>query len=185
MSEIDDIVLVGDPVLRQECEPITKIDADVRALADHMLECMYAAEGCGLAAPQVGESVQLVVIDVDYNPEKGGSRNPYVLINPKILVADGEEASYPEGCLSFPGITVDVVRPTHVVVQAYNLEGKLMQYEAEGNLMAVCLQHEIDHLHGVTMVDHLGPIARARAIHESEVAISRGAQPGQTSADDE
>ncbi|MBR3224066.1 MAG: peptide deformylase [Atopobiaceae bacterium] len=175
MPAIEDIVLAPDERLRTECAPIDKIDDSVRALAARMLEDMYATEGCGLAAPQIGELVQLVVIDVDYTKSK---RNPYVLINPKIVVADGEERETGEGCLSFPGITVRVSRPSHVVVEARNLDGDLMRYEAKENLMAVCLQHEIDHLHGVTMVDHLRPLQRARKMREYEDALASGARPG-------
>ena len=164
MSHVEDIVLSPDPRLKTECAPIDEITPEIRELADRMLQDMYEAEGCGLAAPQVGELIQLVVIDVDY--DGGRNRNPYVLINPKIIVADGEELPYQEGCLSFPGISVEVARPSHVVVQALNLDGQLMQYEAEGNLMAVCLQHEIDHLHGITMVDHLSPADRIAALRE-------------------
>ena len=85
-----------------------------------------------------------------------------------------------EGCLSFPGISVDIERPSHVIVHATNLDGDLMQYEAEGNLLAVCLQHEIDHLDGVTMVDHLPPLKRAQKLQECEQAIASGARPGET-----
>ncbi len=182
MSAIDDIVLSPDERLKTECAPIQTIDADVRKLAKRMLKDMYAADGCGLAAPQVGELVQLVVIDVDYAGE-GSKKNPYVLINPKVVTADGPERSYSEGCLSFPGITVDVTRPSHVVVQAQNLDGDLMQYEARDNLLAVCLQHEIDHLHGVTMVDHLTPGKRIAALREYDEALAAGARPGDTSAE--
>ena len=181
MPAVEDIVLAPDARLRTECAPIDKIDDSVRALAAHMLEDMYATEGCGLAAPQVGELVQLVVIDVDYGK---GKRNPYVLINPKIVVADGEERETGEGCLSFPGITVRVSRPSHVVVEARNLDGDLMRYEAKDNLMAVCLQHEIDHLHGVTMVDHLRPLQRARMMREYEDALAAGARPGDVEVED-
>ena len=123
MSGLEDIVLAPNECLKTECAPIDKIDGKVRQLAKRMLRDMYAADGCGLAAPQVGELVQLVVIDVDYG---AGNKNPYVLINPKVVVADGEERENGEGCLSFPGITVPVSRPTHVVVQALNLDGDLM-----------------------------------------------------------
>lgn len=174
-SALDDIVLAPNEKLQTECAPIERIDGDVKRLAKRMLRDMYAADGCGLAAPQVGELVQLVVIDVDY---AGGKKNPYVLINPKVIVADGEEVEGGEGCLSFPGITVRVKRPSHVIVQAYDLDGDLMQYEAEGNLLAVCLQHEIDHLHGVTMIDHLSPSQRVRAMREYEEALANGARPG-------
>ena len=183
MSAIDDIVLSPDDRLKTECAPIEKIDDGVKKLAKRMLKDMYAADGCGLAAPQVGELVQLVVIDVDYAGE-GTKKNPYVLINPKIVAADGPERTYGEGCQSFPGITVEVKRPSHVVVQARNLDGDLMQYEARDNLLAVCLQHEIDHLHGVTMVDHLTPSERTRALRDFEDALAAGARPGETEVED-
>lgn len=180
----DDIVLTPDPRLSKVCEPIEEINDEVRELARRMLVDMYASDGCGLAAPQVGENVRLVVIDCDYADEDG-EENPYVLINPEVVVADGDPRPFNEGCLSFPGISVTVERPSHVIVRAHNLDGDLMQYEAEGNLMAVCLQHEIDHLNGVTMVDHLPPMKRARALRECQEAIAAGARPGQTSKDDE
>ena len=180
MAAIDDIVTAPDKRLKTECAPIDEITAEIRALSERMLEDMYATDGCGLAAPQVGELVQLVVVDVDYGK---GKRNPYVLINPRILVADGEERETGEGCLSFPGITVRVSRPSHVVVEARNLDGDLMRYEAKDNLMAVCLQHEIDHLHGVTMVDHLRPLQRARMMREYQNALAEGARPGDVGED--
>ena len=183
MSAIYDIVLSPDDRLKTECAPIEKIDDGVKKLAKRMLKDMYAADGCGLAAPQVGELVQLVVIDVDYAGE-GTKKNPYVLINPKIVAADGPERAYGEGCLSFPGITVEVKRPSHVVVQARNLDGDLMQYEARDNLLAVCLQHEIDHLHGVTMIDHLRPSQRMEAIAAFQQAIEQGAVPGDVGGED-
>lgn len=180
MAFVEDIVVAPDKRLKTECAPITEINDEVRNLAKHMLDDMYATEGCGLAAPQVGELVQLVVIDVDYTKNK---RNPYVLINPRIVVADGEERETGEGCLSFPGISVKVSRPSHVVVEARNLDGDLMRYEAADNLLAVCLQHEIDHLYGVTMLDHLRPLQRVRMMREYEMALAAGAVPGETSTD--
>ena len=177
MAVVDDIVVAPDKRLATECAPIEEVTDEIRALADHMLEDMYATEGCGLAAPQVGELVQLVVVDVDYTK---GKRHPYVLVNPRIVVADGEERETGEGCLSFPGISVRVSRPSHVVVEARNLDGDLMRYEAKDNLMAVCLQHEIDHLHGVTMLDHLRPLQRAKMMREYQTALANGARPGET-----
>ena len=177
MSVADDIVVGFDKRLSTECAPIEKIDQGVRRLAKKMLKDMYATDGVGLAAPQVGELVQLVVIDVDY-AEPGGRKNPYVLINPEVVVADGEERVTAEGCLSYPGVTCMVKRPSHVVVRARNLDGDLMQYEARDNLLAVCLQHEIDHLHGLTMFDHLSPTARMEAVQEFEAALAAGAVPG-------
>lgn len=178
--EFDDIVIAPDERLFTECAPVEEITPELRELADRMLADMYATEGCGLAAPQIGELIQMVVIDCDYVDHP---KNPYVLINPEIVVADGEEREFPEGCLSFPGITVRVKRPSHVVVRARNLDGDMMQYEASDNLMAVCLQHEIDHLHGVTMVDHLGPLKRAAKMKEMREAIAEGAKPGDTETD--
>ncbi len=180
MDPRDEIVLYPEDVLRHECAPIDEIDDGVRALAARMLEVMYAAEGCGLAAPQVGEPVRLVVIDVDYTGVH--DRNPYVLVNPEVVKADGEERVMGEGCLSFPGITVPVARPSHVVVRARDLEGRLMQYEASGNLMCVCLQHEIDHLDGTTMVDHLPLQERSEALAALREAVEAGARPGDVAA---
>lgn len=166
------ILFFPDDRLRTECSPVTEVTDEIRALAKRMLREMYATDGVGLAAPQIGELIQLVVIDVDY-AEPSGRRNPYVLINPTIVVADGEGRTTDEGCLSFPDLTVSVTRPSHVVVEARNLDWDLMRYEADGNLMAVCLQHEIDHLHGVTMVDRLRPLQRMRKLKEYE-GIRRG-----------
>ncbi|MCI6274269.1 MAG: peptide deformylase [Atopobiaceae bacterium] len=177
MNPLDDIVLSPAPVLSEECAPVEEIDDEIRALAKRMLRDMYAADGCGLAAPQVGVARQVVVIDVEWSG-RGSRKNPYVLINPRVITADGPERITGEGCLSFPGVTVEVERPSHVVVQALNLDGDLMQYEASGNLLAVCLQHEIDHLHGVTMMDHLSASARVRAMAEYQDALNAGARPG-------
>ena len=180
MPGISDIVLSPDPRLRQRCAPIDEVTSATRRLAKRMLRDMYAADGCGLAAPQVGELVQMVVIDVDY---ADGQKNPYVLINPEVVETSEETMVTGEGCLSFPGITVPVARPRRVVVQAENLDGDLMQYEAEGNLLAVCLQHEIDHLAGITMLDHLAPADRVKAIATYNEALAAGARPGDTASD--
>jgi peptide deformylase len=180
MAVAEEIVVAPDNRLKTECKPVEVIDDSIAELAERMLENMYATDGCGLAAPQIGELVQVVVIDVDYTKDK---RNPYVLINPKIIVADGDEIETSEGCLSFPGISCHITRPSHVVVEARNLDGDLMRYEAKENLMAVCLQHEIDHLHGVTMLDHLRPLERVRMMREYEDALAHGAQPGMTASD--
>ena len=173
------IITLPDPLLREVCEPVEIGDKSIKKLAKDMAKLMYQTDGVGIAAPQVGLLKRFVVIDCDY-AGAGTKKNPYVLINPKVVTADGDPRDFKEGCLSFPGINVTVTRPSHVVVHAYDLNGDLMQYEAEGNLMAVCLQHEIDHLHGKTMVDHLAPIKRAEAMREYEEAIAAGARPGET-----
>ena len=175
---LEDIVLSPDPRLEEECAPLTEeeiVSPETKKLAERMLDDMYAADGCGLAGPQIGVMKQIVVIDVDY---VGKKRNPYVLLNPKVITADGPMRSYSEGCLSFPGISVDVERPSHVIVHAYNLDGELMQYEAEGDLLAVCLQHEIDHLNGKTLFESADLKARVQALADYEDALARGAKPG-------
>ncbi len=172
----DHVVVSPDPRLKEVCVPIDVIDDEIRDLADRMLNLMYETEGVGLAAPQIGSNKKICVIDVDWGD---GPKNPYVLINPEVIVADGEMAVGCEGCLSFPGISVEVERPTHVVVHAQNLDGKMIKYEAANNLLSVCLQHEIDHLNGITMVDHLGPFERMAAMKNYKKAAEAGARPGQ------
>ncbi len=182
MGFMDDIRITGDPVLEAVCEPVERIDDDIRELADSMLATMYEADGCGLAAPQVGVLKRLVVIDVDWGH---GDKNPFVLINPQIVEASEETRPYGEGCLSFPGVTVEIERPRHVVVQATDLNGDLLQYDAADSLLAVCLQHEIDHLDGRTLLDHLGPMGRMRVKQQVRKAIAEGAKPGDVSSPSE
>ena len=177
---IQPIYLYGSEVLRAKAQDVDLNDKEgIATLVQDLKDTLKHSDGCGLAAPQIGEMVRMVVIDCDYTDEKG-SENPYVLINPKIIKADGALRRFSEGCLSFPGISVDIDRPSHVIVHATNLDGDLMQYEAENNLLAVCLQHEIDHLDGVTMIDHLPPLKRAKALQECERALAEGARPGET-----
>ncbi|MBE6468586.1 MAG: peptide deformylase [Coriobacteriaceae bacterium] len=176
--EVNGIVLSPDPRLRQECAEIDEITPEIVELAARMRETMFEDGGCGLAAPQVGELVQLVLVDTTYTG--ADDYDPYVLINPKIVEQSDTLAPYSEGCLSIPGISCEIMRPDRVVVEAYNLEGDLMRYEAERDLMCVCLQHEIDHLHGVTMFERLDPAERMRALRAYQDALARGAKPGET-----
>ncbi|MCF2620693.1 peptide deformylase [Collinsella tanakaei] len=176
--ELNGIVLSPDPRLRQECAEIEEIDGHIVKLAERMKRQMIENGGCGLAAPQVGELIQLVVIDTDYTSEK--DYDPYVLINPRIVETSDTLVPYNEGCLSIPGINVEIERPDHVVVEAYDLNADLIRYEASGDLMCVCLQHEIDHLHGITMFERLEPSARMHAMREYQQARARGAKPGDT-----
>ena len=176
--EMNGIVLSPDPRLRQECAEIEEIDANIERLAEQMKKQMFENGGCGLAAPQVGELIQLVVIDTDYTSEK--DYDPFVLINPRIVEQSDTLVPFNEGCLSIPGINVEIKRPDRVVVEAYDLNADLLRYEAEGDLMCVCLQHEIDHLHGITMFERLAPSARMMAMHDYQEALARGAKPGQT-----
>ncbi|QWT17144.1 peptide deformylase [Collinsella sp. zg1085] len=176
--ELNGIVLSPDPRLKTECAPIEEITPEIRELAESMKQTMFEDGGVGLAAPQVGALVQMVLVDTEYSSAE--DYDPYVLINPVIVEKSDTMQTSCEGCLSIPGITVEIARPDHVVVEAYNLDGELMVYEASNDLFCVCLQHEIDHLHGITMFDHLAPAARARALREYQEALARGAKPGDT-----
>ena len=175
-----EIVIAPDDRLRTVCEPVETIDEDVKKLAKRMAKAMYKYEGCGIAAPQVGDLRRIVVIDCEWGGEKGDKKNPIFLINPEIVEASEEKAVGSEGCLSVPGVSFDIERSTSVVVRAYDLEGRLMQYEAATNLFCVCLQHEIDHLNGITMLERLEPAARLRGMREYQEALAAGARPGET-----
>ena len=142
---------LGAEVLRVEGRRVGKVDESVRDLARDMLRSMYTAHGIGLAAPQVGVDKQLLVIDLD--PETP-STPPLVLINPEIISASAGLDTYEEGCLSIPGVYLDVVRPTAVQVSFRDEMGRPRTMKADG-LMARCIQHEIDHLNGVLFVDRV------------------------------
>ncbi|MGC8503749.1 MAG: peptide deformylase [Acidithiobacillus sp.] len=142
------IVEFPDPQLTLLAQPVVHVDKDLRRLADDMAETMYDAPGIGLAAPQVAAARRLIVVDVSEN------RNELMtLINPEILASSGEE-EMKEGCLSVPGVLETVRRAERVTVRAQTLQGSTVELEADG-LLAVCLQHEIDHLNGTIFVDHL------------------------------
>ncbi|MCO6416812.1 peptide deformylase [Siccirubricoccus sp. KC 17139] len=150
------ILLVPDPRLRAKARPVAAGDADqVRALAPRMLDAMYKAPGIGLAAPQVGAGLRLVVIDL----QKEDKPAPMVLVNPEVVAASEELAAREEGCLSLPGQYAEVTRPARVKVRWQELDGTRREIEADG-LLATCLQHEIDHLNGVLFVDHISPLKR-------------------------
>jgi peptide deformylase len=142
---------LGDAVLRTPAKRISKVDESVRELARDMLRSMYAAKGIGLAAPQVGVHKQLLVIDLD--PENAASP-PMVLINPEIRAFGPGLETYEEGCLSIPGVYLDVVRPTTVDVTYRDELGRPQRRRADG-LLARCIQHEMDHLNGVLFVDRV------------------------------
>ena len=152
-----DIRVLGDPILRQETTVVTEVTDELRRLIDQMFETMYAAKGIGLAAPQVGRSERLAVVDVE--------ENPIVIINPEIVVADGKKAKSEEGCLSIPEVYGDVERPEHVVVRALDRHGKPFEVDAH-DLFSRCLQHEIDHLHGKLFIDYLSVLKRRAAMNK-------------------
>lgn len=159
-----EIVKYGDPVLRKITSRVIKFDKSLKKLIEDMFETMYASEGIGLAAPQVGVSKRVLVLDVDYpsrryenEKEKGEKKdeniyNPMVLVNPVIFQHEGEMDSY-EGCLSFPGVFFKVKRYQKIAIRYQDILGKERKLESEGNLLCRCLQHEIDHLDGKLMVD--------------------------------
>jgi peptide deformylase len=142
-----------DPRLRQTAEPVAVVDAEVRQLAEDLLETMYASNGIGLAATQVDVHRRVLVLDVS------DARNePRVFINPRLLAAEGQGPAE-EGCLSVPGIYDKVTRPTRIRVAALGTDGEPFELEAEG-LLAVCVQHEMDHLEGKLFVDSLSELKR-------------------------
>ena len=145
-----------DPVLKQKAERIASFDADLRRLASDMLETMYAAPGVGLAAPQVGVSRRLIVLDCS---PKDTPHAPLVAVNPEIVSGEGECCDE-EGCLSVPEYYANVARKERVRVRFQELDGTPRELAAEG-LWAVCFQHEIDHLDGILFVDHLSPLKRS------------------------
>ena len=144
-----------DQRLRQKAEPVAKMTPELQKLVDDMAETMYAAPGVGLAATQIGEPHRIFIVDIAGEDEPSDLR---VFVNPEITVRDGECVG-PEGCLSFPGVTEDIKRAAKVRCRALDRDGKPFEIEAEG-LLAVAIQHELDHLDGVLMVDHMGMLKR-------------------------
>ena len=155
MTEILPILYVPDPKLRAKAKPVQPGDARVPELAERMLATMYKAPGIGLAAPQIGELLRLVVVDI--HPDEKPA--PMVLVNPEILAESQDVATREEGCLSLPNQFADVTRPARVKVRWQDLTGARKEIEADG-LLAACLQHEIDHLNGVLFVDHISALKR-------------------------
>ena len=153
------IVNYPDPVLRQRAKPLTEINKEVYLQVEEMMELMYQAQGIGLAAPQVGWTVRLFIIDVD-----GDLHGEKVFINPVITEEVGE-LNKEEGCLSFPGIMGKVVRAQRIKAQAYTLKGQKIEIEAEG-LVARAWQHEIDHLNGCLFIDKMSPASRLAISHQ-------------------
>jgi peptide deformylase len=150
-----------DPILRQISKPVETFDDDLRTLVADMFETMYVAPGIGLAAVQVGVPIRLLVIDLQEPEEEGGDpvRDPRVFINPEILWHSDSEVPYTEGCLSVPEQYAEVMRPEKIRAKWQDSDGKTYEEEIDG-LLAVCLQHEMDHLNGVLFIDHLSKLKR-------------------------
>lgn len=151
------ILIHPDPRLKAVAKPIKEVSAELRRLADDMLETMYDAPGIGLAAPQVGVSQRLIVMDCV--KEEGATPRPIVLINPQVTWTSDEMNTYEEGCLSIPEQFADVDRPAEVEVTWTDLEGAEQSERFDG-LWATCVQHEIDHLDGKLFIDYLKPLKR-------------------------
>ena len=145
-----------DPRLRTKAKPVAVVNDEIRTLASDMLETMYAAPGIGLAASQVDKHIQLIVMDLSEDRDE-----PLVFINPKITPLTDETQPYEEGCLSIPEVYEKVDRSAKIKIDALDLQGELFSLEAEG-LLAVCIQHEMDHLDGKLFVDYLSPLKRQR-----------------------
>lgn len=155
-----EILVVPHPALKQVSQPVERVDDDLRALMDDMLETMYAAPGIGLAAIQIGVPKRVIVMDLARQDEPP---QPRYFVNPEILWASDDTAPYEEGCLSVPEIYDEVERPARVKLRYLNYQGEQIEEDAEG-LFAVCIQHEMDHLDGVLFIDHLSRLKREQAI---------------------
>ncbi|WP_020208557.1 peptide deformylase [Gilvimarinus chinensis] len=151
-----EILEFPDPRLRTIAKPVETVDDSIRELIDNMFETMYAAPGIGLAATQVNVHRRIVVMDLSEDQSE-----PRVFINPEVTVLGDDEAPYDEGCLSVPGFYESVDRPTHIRVEALDRDGNPFTLEPDG-LLAVCIQHELDHLNGKLFVDYLSQMKRQR-----------------------
>lgn len=156
MSKIYPIITIPDSVLRETAAPIERVDDELRGLMDDMLATMYEAPGVGLAAPQIGISRRVIVMD----PSRGEDPpTPIIMANPEILARSDEMNVYEEGCLSIPEVTAEVERPARARVTYLDRDGKTQEAEMDG-LLATIVQHEIDHLNGVLFIDYLSRLKR-------------------------
>ncbi|MBQ1541772.1 peptide deformylase [Caulobacter sp. CCUG 60055] len=170
---IREILTVADhaAILKQVSEPVARVDDDLRALMDDMLETMYDAPGIGLAAIQVGVAKRVIVMDL---AREGEDKQPRYFVNPEILWRSEDTLPYEEGCLSIPEIYDEVDRPARVRVRYLNYQGEQVEEEAEG-LFAVCIQHEMDHLEGVLFIDYLSRLKRDRAVQKVKKLVRSAA----------
>ena len=171
---IKKIICLPDPRLRLVCAPVEKIDDDVRALMDDMLETMYDAPGIGLAAIQIAVPRRVVVMDVS---GKDDPPAPMFFVNPEIVWSSEETNVHEEGCLSIPEYYEEVTRPARVRARFLDRDGAPREIEAEG-LLATCIQHEIDHLNGVLFIDHISRLKRERVLKKFAKAAAKRAEEG-------
>ncbi len=171
-----DIITLPDRKLRTKSAPVERVDDEVRKLMDAMLETMYAAPGIGLAAVQVNVPRRIVTIDVAQREDENAKPDPLFLINPEILWSSDDVQTAEEGCLSIPEYFAEVERPASVRVAYVDRDGKQQEMTAEG-VLAVCLQHEIDHLDGKLFIDYLSKLKRDMVIKKFTKQAKLGAKP--------
>ena len=167
------ILTAPDPRLKQKAKRVTRVDVPIRQLMDDMLETMYAAPGIGLAAPQVGEGVRVLVIDIGKNPE---DRAPLRMANPEIVWASDDDVTFEEGCLSVPEHYADVIRPKSVKVRYLDENDQQRELLAE-DLLSTVVQHEMDHLDGVLFIDHISALKRNMILRKLLKARKLAATP--------
>ncbi|AZR82973.1 peptide deformylase [Thiomicrospira sp. S5] len=161
-----DIVLYPDEGLRDVCQPIPEMTDELDKLIDDMFYTMYDAPGIGLAAPQVAVQQRLIVVDISETKDQ-----PIALLNPEVVKSAGK-ITWEEGCLSIPGVYAKVNRPSEILVRGLNRDGKRVEFEAN-DLLAVCIQHEIDHLNGKLFIDHLSGLKRTRALQKYKKELAQ------------
>jgi len=164
-----DIVLYPEAGLREVCAPVPEMNDEIDKLIDDMFYTMYDAPGIGLAAPQIAVQERIIVVDVSETKDQ-----PIALINPEIIRSAGQ-ISWEEGCMSIPGIYATVKRPSDIIVRGMNRDGKIIELEAD-ELLAVCIQHEIDHLNGTLFIDHLSGLKRSRALQKFRKSLEEKEQ---------
>ncbi|HKA75980.1 MAG TPA: peptide deformylase [Pseudolabrys sp.] len=166
---VRDILIIPDKRLRLKSDAVKAVDKPLRALIDDMFDTMYAAPGIGLAAIQIGVPQRVVTMDV---AKKDELKQPQVFINPEVVWASDEKATYEEGCLSIPEYYEEVERPRAVKVKYLDLDLKPQEIEAAG-LLATCLQHEIDHINGVLFIDHISKLKRSMVMKKFKKAAKK------------
>jgi peptide deformylase len=185
------IILAPDPLLKQRSAPVDTITDEIRTLASDMFETMYASNGVGLSAVQVGVLIRLIVVDTDWGSSRYASAeaetpalpailhkgNPITMINPEIITRSQQKRIYDEGCLSFPGHYSEVERPDTITVAYRDLDGKPQTLQADG-LLSTCIQHEIDHMDGIVFVDHISRMKRDMILRKIKKAQKHQATEG-------
>ncbi len=169
LMAVRDILIIPDKRLRLKSDAVKAVDKPLRALIDDMFDTMYAAPGIGLAAIQIGVPQRVVTMDV---AKKDELKQPQVFINPEVVWASDEKATYEEGCLSIPEYYEEVERPRAVKVKYLDLDLKPQEIEAAG-LLATCLQHEIDHINGVLFIDHISKLKRSMVMKKFKKAAKK------------